>query len=98
MEDTKLDQRIYKFPLEVTDEQTVMLPDGSWVLSAQFQNGQLCLWARVSVGEPTSPWTVRIVGTGNAMPDTLGQHLDTVQQAGGLLVWHVFIQAPAVTS
>jgi len=38
---------IWKYPLQVTDAQTIDVPEGSEALSVQVQNGTPCLWARV---------------------------------------------------
>jgi hypothetical protein len=81
---------IYKYPLEITDEQTVMMPCGSEILSAQMQHGQLHIWALVDK-EATSTVgrQVRIFGTGN--PVTLDHNwkfVDSVQER--IFVWHVF--------
>lgn len=39
---------IWKYPLEATDHQELMIPSGAKILDAQFQAGQLCLWAMVN--------------------------------------------------
>jgi len=36
----------WKYPLEITDEQNLMMPEGAEILTAQMQGGTLCLWAR----------------------------------------------------
>ena len=38
---------IWKYPLEVTDEQTLMLPRSARALSVAAQNDTLTLWALV---------------------------------------------------
>lgn len=83
---------IWKYPLEITDEQVVEMPQGANILSVQSQGSQLCLWAivfpnRASMRERT----ITIYGTGHAMrTDCEEKFLATVQQDGGALVWHVF--------
>lgn len=85
---------IWKYPLEITDEQSVMLPEGSDILSAQVQGGTLCLWVKVNPKAPLSRRTIRIFGTGHPVPDEPLVFIDTVQMAGGALVWHVFELEP----
>ena len=84
--------KIYKYTLEITDQQTVMLPPGSRVLSAKEQNGALCMWAMVDpAGANSESYTFYIVGTGNPMsmpPDAV--FVDTVVMSYIPLVWHVF--------
>jgi hypothetical protein len=86
---------IYKYPLEITDTQTVELPYEHRILSVQAQNGILCLWAAVDLEETfKADRTIRIIGTGN-QSDELDfyfsgdmEFISTVQLSG--LVWHVF--------
>jgi hypothetical protein len=83
-------QRIFKYPLQITDEQHIEIPGQPIFLSAQFQGDQLCLWALVFPDNPKVLHTFRIVGTGHPLPDDMGFHIGTVQQPGMPLVWHVF--------
>ena len=95
---------VWKFKLEVTDEQQLKLPLFSRILKVvpAFADGKLDLWALVNVNEEDlEDWmdkpdrfetrTFHVFGTGHPIPDvnTL-QHLDTVVTAGGALIWHVF--------
>lgn len=88
---------IYKYTLRIVDEQVVEMPLLSRVLSAHEQNGKLCLWAAVLTGDDkTEKLKVRIIGTGNPIPDgTFNDYrfLATVPMSNGL-VWHVFIRQP----
>lgn len=93
---------IWKFPLEVTDVQSVAMPQGAQVLTAQLQgpsyearatDSSLCLWALV---DPDAPKTVRLLhifGTGHPVynADSL-RYISTFQLDGGALVFHVFEQ------
>ena len=83
-------KRIFKYQLELVNEQTVQMPEFAVIISAQAQhrNG-LCLWAMVDDGNKAKPVTIRIIGTGHPIPDA-GQlyFISTVQQED--LVWHVF--------
>jgi hypothetical protein len=82
---------IYKYLLEITDEQTVSMPIGAQVLSAQMQGTQLCIWALVYPDNFNCDRRVRIFGTGN--PVTLEgdwKFVDSVQER--IFVWHIFIE------
>jgi hypothetical protein len=87
--------RIFKYELEVTDEQQILLPEHARILSVQVQNGRLCLWALVNDGALTNRRrTFRVVGTGHPVPDNeYLAFLGTVQMHGGALVFHVFEKA-----
>lgn len=83
--------RIFKYPLEVTDRQTVHLPYNSKILTVQLQHEKLQLWALVDELENLSvPITIAIYGTGNPMPNNPGDYISTFQMHGGSLVFHVF--------
>jgi hypothetical protein len=84
--------RIFKYPLRVTDHQSVPLPLGARILSVQFQDIWLSLWAAVDPKEAlTEARHIRIYGTGHEL-DSSGRFITTVQQ--GSLVWHIFEEAP----
>lgn len=86
---------IWKFELEITDEQYIKAPLNMTPLSAQIQNGQLVLWGIVDPKGYVGNHRVLIVGTGNPLPDMIiegmSKYLSTVQD--GAFVWHVFVDA-----
>lgn len=41
-------KRVYKYPVEIADVQTILLPIGVQILSVQEQNGKAYLWAIVN--------------------------------------------------
>lgn len=82
---------IYKYPLEITDNQVIELPKDSGVLTVQMQNNQLCLWALVDTEQTQRQQVpVKVFGTGNPV-DFTGpwQYVSTVQER--IFVWHIFI-------
>lgn len=86
-------KKIFKYPIEVTDEQVVLLPTGAKVLTIQSQGEVPCIWALVN---PTAPRneaiTIRIHGTGHDVPDSDNlEYVSTFQMMGGRLVFHSFI-------
>jgi len=85
-------QTIYKYPLHILDRQEVPLPKGAQILSIQMQNGYPCLWALCNPDKPVSPRTLYMVGTGHPfnMDPSVIRFIDTVQMAGGSLVFHLF--------
>ena len=84
--------RIWKWPIQITDRQTVMMPAGAQVLTVQTQGGQPQLWALVDEMQdaPKTPRKFAVYGTGNSLPENPGRYITTFQQYGGDLVWHVF--------
>ncbi len=82
---------VFKYELEVTDRQEIPLPPRATILSAQVQQGKVCLWAEVDYDELylAEPRHIRIHGTGHPVTESL-RFIDTVQLSGGKLVFHVF--------
>jgi len=86
---------IWKWELKTTDEQTILMPLGARLLTVQVQNGVPCIWALVN---PTANQIERrfgVYGTGNPVPDEVGEYVATYQLADGRLVFHVFDRGPA---
>ena len=85
--------KIFKYPLQVTGEQTIKLPYPAHIQSLGEQEGQLVAWAVVDdKREADNEVDFLIVGTGHELPDQLPNHIqftDTVQMSNGL-VWHVY--------
>ena len=93
---------IWKFPLELIDEQDVMMPKGAKILSVHVQvsidvseaHEIVCLWALVDPDAKLQKRVIEIFGTGNPIdvPGVTHKFIGTVQMRGGSLVWHVFEQ------
>jgi hypothetical protein len=83
-------RRIWKYELEITDEQTVNMPMHADILTVQMQGGTMCMWALVEPENVKRPRKFLVVGTGNPMPDGMQRYVGTVQMMQGSLVWHIF--------
>lgn len=83
---------IWKFNLGVLDTQTLFMPKDAEILSIQFQDGGLCVWALVETDNETVGLPITIVGTGQSIRKNLGAFIATVQQPP--FVWHVFESVP----
>ena len=83
---------IWKFPLQVTDEQFVEMPPGSEILCVQTQRETPTLWARVNESNrPNVFKTIIIVGTGHKVPEKANLlYVGTFQIMDGSFVGHVF--------
>ncbi|PTR17503.1 hypothetical protein C8R31_101667 [Nitrosospira sp. Nsp2] len=88
--------RIWKFPLVVTDRQSVLMPAGANLLDVQMQGDECCLWALCDEKAPLSTRHLAMYGTGNPMPDNPGKYVATFQMRGGSLVFHAF-ESPDLT-
>ena len=83
--------RIWKYQLNVIDEQQLFLPADAKILTVQTQRGTPCLWALVNEENTAKELRkIAIYGTGNPIPDDPGEYIATFQMHNGDLVFHVF--------
>jgi len=86
---------IWKYPLEITDEQDIEMPAAAKILSVQFQHGGLCLWAQVCPSDLPVSRKIIIHGTGHEFRnDQVLEYIATVQMYDGKLVWHIYEAKP----
>lgn len=88
---------IYKYTLEIADDQDVKMPcggSGITLLHVAFQGDHLCLWARVDPGFPERTVRIHVRGTGHPMGEAeLGaEYVGTVMTRDQSLVFHVWAQ------
>lgn len=82
---------IYKYPLEITDEQTVQIPEGADLLAINADpNGILCAWALVETENKPVDYTFVIFGTGHKIERKDISYFDSCIE--GAFVWHIFIK------
>lgn len=90
---------IWKYPLKITDQQTIRVPAGWKFLSAQMQStaayvpDSLTVWFSVDQSNDVEDITLHVVGTGNPYDDDGLIHLATVQDRQW--VWHLFREESA---
>jgi hypothetical protein len=82
------DLRIWKYSFSIVDSQTIAMPAGAKVLTAQKQGKTFVMWAIVDVSRPAEDRVFYVYGTGNPIDHDLGKWVATVQD--GAFVWHVF--------
>jgi len=84
---------IWKYDINMSDDQTVMMTDGAEIIALEMHEGTLCLWAII---DTYRSWftsrRIRIVGTGYEIvfPLKTAKHIGTVLENDGEFVWHVF--------
>lgn len=88
-------KKIFKYELDSVTRQTIIMPEGATILSAQVQNGRLCLWASVDPDGGPDHREFVLVGTGDDAPPEPSKHLATIQVSGGSVVLHLFEQLRA---
>ena len=82
---------IWKYQLEICDEQHLQMPSGAKILTVQIQQETVQLWACVDPDQTLILRQIRIHGTGHHVPnhDKL-KYISTFQLQDGNLVFHVF--------
>ena len=86
-------KRIFKYQLDIIDNQIIKLPKGGKILSVHNQNETICIWAEIDDEEKeTVGVEVVIVGTGNPMILLGGEtFLGTVLHGyQSKFVWHIY--------
>lgn len=79
---------IYKYRLETTGLQIVLMPAGAEILSAQLQDRAISFWAIVDSQAPLRQRCFEVLETGNSIPEGKRTYISTVQ--AGLWIWHIF--------
>ena len=79
---------VWKYPLVITDRQSVRAPKGALPLTVQLQGGTITLWMEVDPKAPLEDHYFYVVGTGNEVPEKAMLFVGTVQMLP--YVWHVF--------
>ena len=79
---------IYKYHIERTDRQLIVLSVDARTIHVGLQNNELYLWAEVSTDALLEQRTIYVRGTGHPFIGTEGRHLGTVMD--GLFVWHIY--------
>jgi hypothetical protein len=85
-------KKVFKYPVDIEDEVSVLMPKDAKILTVQVQNDKPCIWAAVDPTETYSEFRkFRIAGTGHSIEDGADDnYIGTIQMYGGKLVLHVF--------
>ena len=86
----RMDYRVWKTELKITDYQEVVAPVGCKFLTVQVQNRVPCLWFLCDPARPEQIYRIRMVGTGRRIDEPFLRYIATFQYMGGELVFHVF--------
>ena len=84
-----MNSTIYKYRLDITNQQVVSMPMGAKFLHAgPDPYGDPCVWYQVMPDDPKIDHTFFLVGTGNPIPSKAKVHLGSFLM--GPLVLHLF--------
>ena len=80
---------IYKYPIEITDEQEIDMPRGAKILHAGLDPLLMpCIWVKVNTTREPEKRTIYVAGTGNPMYVDSHNYVSTFNHEN--FVWHVF--------
>ena len=80
--------KIFKYYLQLTDTQTLQMPEGFEVLNVSNEGGRIVFWAEADEEAELLGIDFYVVGTGNELEHPLRVYMGTVQMNG--FVWHVY--------
>lgn len=83
---------IYKYPLQVEDEQIISMPKGAEILTVQEQHGKPCLWALANPQAEKEEVKIVMVGTGHIFNTKNLKYIGTCQCINRLFVAHIFVE------
>lgn len=86
-------KKILKYHLTITDNQTVVMPEGAQILTIQMQSDNISLWALCPETKKMQPRHIECFGTGHPIPNGIRTYIATIQSMGGSFIWHFFERA-----
>jgi hypothetical protein len=94
-----MQQEIWKFKLEITSYQTILMPIGSKILTVQTQNKTPTLWAICDTEVACEYMEFAILGTGHPFKEDAfypkkQKYIGTFQTLEGSFVGHLFQICP----
>lgn len=82
--------KIFKYPLKVTDVQTLEIHKNFIPLKIELQNGIPCMWCKINEEEPKIIVQFETIGTGHYFNGNNLCYIDSYQINNGTFVYHVF--------
>lgn len=81
---------IYKYKLDVCDQQTVSVPQDFILLKIGVQKDSICMWGECESDMPMRTMDIRCFGTGHRIPDIPLRYLGSAITEDGFFVWHFY--------
>ena len=83
-------QKIYKYPMQIAEVSTVMMPIDAKILCIQVQDNVPTIWAIVDIENPVEKRFFFMFGTGFQIKEEDYDYVATIQLLNGKLVYHIF--------
>lgn len=81
---------IWKFKIELQEQQVVLMKKGSQILCAKAQGEDICIWVLCDETAPAEERRIGVYGTGHEITGDPGKYVDTLMLHNGFFVFHVF--------
>lgn len=91
-------ETVWKFQIAEDYLTTLELPSGAQPLTAQVQDGDIQMWARLDPDQPRETWKFFLLPTGGTLFPGAHHYLATVQLYGGRIAAHIFYALPGELS
>jgi nitrite reductase/ring-hydroxylating ferredoxin subunit len=85
-----MSRTVFKYALDLTDDQLVRMPTGAEVIHVNEQDGNLCIWVTVDPHAPMERRRFFVHGTGHEVNCMASRHIGSAHLHGGKIVLHVF--------
>ncbi len=88
-----MSKTVWKFPLGLWNEESIIVPEGSVFRSVGMQRSKLCVWVEVSTDATLAKCsrTIYVCGTGHLIPEGDAiKFIGTAIDHDLNLVWHVY--------
>ena len=87
-----IEYSIWKYPLDITNKQKIIMPKGAKILSVQNQNHSPTIWALINTEAVPEEREIYCFGTGEPLNTKVNEliFIGTVQNNNGSLVFHIF--------
>ena len=85
-------KKVFKYRIDITDFQTVMIPEGAQFLHLGLQSDYVCIWALIDPDKRSIPYKIQCVGTGHIVEPEYTVYLGTILMYDGNLVFHFFTE------
>ncbi|MRM83380.1 hypothetical protein [Riemerella anatipestifer] len=83
---------IFKYSLQVEDEQIISMQKGAEILTVQEQHGKPCLWALANPEAEKEEVKLVMVGTGHIFNTKNLKYIGTCQLINRLFPVHIFVE------
>lgn len=84
--------RIYKYPIKITDHQTIICPKGINIIHVGLDgDNQPCVWGEIDDQAEKEDFDIWVIGTGHPHSNVPKKHVGSFIHQG-YLIWHIYVK------